>query len=81
MFENRRGFFFKIFFTMLSENIFSLNFCPPIFVTQSFAPNIYDKSTLVGGERKEGRGGSGGYSSSDGEREGGGRGVSFEEIG
>jgi len=40
------GDFFQIFFTMLSENIFSLNFCPPIFVTQSFAPpNIYDKST------------------------------------
>ena len=30
---------------MLSENLFSLNFCPPIFVTQIFAPNIYDKST------------------------------------
>ena len=28
---------------MLSENIFWQNFCPPIFVTQSFAPNIYDK--------------------------------------
>jgi len=25
--------------------IFSENFCPPIFVTQIFAPNIYDKST------------------------------------
>jgi len=39
------GFLFKIFLRMLSENIFSLNFCPPIFVTQIVAsPNIYDKS-------------------------------------
>jgi len=30
----------------LSENIFSTNFGPPIFVIQTFAPpNIYDKST------------------------------------
>jgi len=32
---------------MLSENTFSQNVCPPIFVTQICAPNIYDKSTPV----------------------------------
>jgi len=47
IFENRRGFF-QNFFRMLSENIFSVKFCHPIFVTQIFAPpNIYDKSTPV----------------------------------
>jgi len=38
--------FFQNFLRMLSENIFSLNFCSTIFVTQIFAPpNIFDKST------------------------------------
>ena len=31
IFENRR--IFQFFFRMLSEIIFSLNFCPPIFMT------------------------------------------------
>jgi len=46
--ENRRGFF-QIFCRMLSENIFFPKiFAPhPIFVTQIYASNIYDKSTPV----------------------------------
>ena len=44
------GDFVPNFFRMLFENIFSQNFCPPIFVTQIFAPNIYDKSTPVAEE-------------------------------
>ena len=38
--------FFSNFFRMLSENIFSLNFCPPnICDPNCCSPNIYDKST------------------------------------
>jgi len=45
IFENRR-MFFKIYLRMLSENIFSLNFCPPNICDPNFCPpNIYDKST------------------------------------
>jgi len=47
IFENRRGFFQKIFL-MLSENIFSLNFCPLNICDPNFCPpNIYDKFTPV----------------------------------
>ena len=40
IFENRRGFLKKKFW-MLSENIFSQNFCTPIFVTQIFGSPIF----------------------------------------